>query len=200
MTPPKVAPLGPRTLTGRFVALEPIEGHHHAALKAAASDPELFRYMAAAGDAHDFPRWIAHVDADSEKGTQLAYAIRRLVDGAIVGSSSYLDIQEADARVEIGSTWYTAEMQGTAVNPEAKLLLLENAFRAGYNCVYLKTDSKNARSRAAILKLGAKQDGILRGQMWNERGYFRDTVFFSILAAEWPGVKQGLEARLAGFA
>ena len=200
MTPPKVAPLGPRKLTGRFVALEPIAEHHHAALKAASSDAELFRYMAAAGNARDFARWIGHVDAASQKGAQLAYAIRRLADGAIVGSSSYLDIQEADARVEIGSTWYTAEVQGTAVNPEAKLLLLGNAFGAGYNCVYLKTDSRNARSRAAIAKLGATEDGILRGHMWNARGYFRDTVFFSILAAEWAGVKQGLEARLAAFA
>ncbi len=140
MTAPNVAPLGPRTLTGRFVALEPITEHHHAALKAAGSDPDLFRFVPPAGDASDFATWIGHVRRATEKGTRLAYAIRRLADGAIVGSSSYLDILEADARVEIGSTWYTAEVQGSAVNPEAKLLLLENAFNAGYNCVFLKTD------------------------------------------------------------
>ena len=196
---PAVAPLGPHTLTGRFVALEPVEERHHAALKTAGSDPELFRHVPPAGDASGFERWVGHVRDASQKGTRLAYAIRRLADGAIVGSSSYLDILEADARVEIGSTWYTAEVQGTAVNPEAKLLLLQNAFSAGYNCVFLKTDSRNARSRAAILKLGAKEDGILRGHMWNERGYFRDTVFFSILAAEWPQVKARLETRLAAF-
>jgi RimJ/RimL family protein N-acetyltransferase len=200
IAPPKVAPLGTGTLTGRFIALEPIEERHHAALKEAGGDPELFRFVPSIGDASDFERWISLVESATEKGTRIAYAVRRLADGAIVGSSSYLDILEADGRVEIGSTWYTTDVHGTAVNPEAKLLLLGNAFRAGYNCVFLKTDARNARSRAAILKLGAKQDGILRGHLWNDRGYFRDSVYFSILAAEWPNVKAGLEARLAAFA
>ena len=105
------------------------------------------------------------------------------------------------SRVEIGSTWYADEARGTAVNPEAKLLLLENAFAAGYHSVSLRTCSRNARSRAAILKLGAKQDGILRAAVWmppgpQREGYFRDSVFYSILADEWPGVRARLEARL----
>jgi len=195
---PKVAALGPKVLTGRFVALEPLAAEHHAALREAGSDTSLFRHIPAGGNASNFDRWMMHVKRGVESGERLAYAVRRLADGALVGSTSYLDILPADARVEIGATWYVRDAQGTAVNPEAKLLLLRNAFGAGYNCVFLKTDSNNARSRAAILKLGAKQDGILRGHMWMEdQRYYRDTAFFSILASEWPEVEAGLERRLA---
>jgi RimJ/RimL family protein N-acetyltransferase len=195
MTP--VASLGPRTLTGRFVALEPIEKRHYDELRSASEDPNLFRHIPAGGNASNFDRWIRHVRAATDSGERLAFAVRRQSDNALVGSTSYLEILPKDARVEIGATWYVQTAQGTAVNPEAKLLLLKNAFDAGYNCVFLKTDSKNARSRAAIAKLGAKFDGILRGHMWMEdQGYFRDTAFFSILASEWPEVHSGLEARL----
>ena len=91
-----------------------------------------------------------------------------------------------------------AQAQGTRVNPEAKLLLMLNAFEtSGYHRVELKTDSKNTRSRAAILRLGAKEEGILRGHMWMPAGYWRDTVYYSVLAEEWPAVKAGLEARIA---
>jgi RimJ/RimL family protein N-acetyltransferase len=197
----RVRPLGPGILTGRFVALEPVEPRHHAALRLGASDASLFRHIPAGGNASNFERWIDHVARATDSGERLAFAVRRLSDGAIVGSTSYLDILPHDARVEIGATWYVRAAQGSAVNPEAKLLLLGNAFDAGYNCVFLKTDSNNARSRAAILKLGARQDGILRGHMWMEdQRYFRDTVFFSILRSEWPGVRAGLEQRLAQFA
>jgi RimJ/RimL family protein N-acetyltransferase len=113
-------------------------------------------------------------------------------------------MQERDGLVEIGSTWYAQDARGTAINPETKLLLLANAFDAGYHCVVLRTCSRNARSRAAILKLGAKQDGILRAAVWmppspSREGHFRDSVFYSILADEWPGVRAGLEARLAAI-
>lgn len=196
----QVEELGPRTLTGHFTALEPLEERHLLALRQASGDPELFRHVPAAGNASNFDVWIDHVRAGTSRGERITYAVRRLGDGAIVGSTSYLDIQPKDARIEIGATWYVPAAQGGPVNPEAKLLLLQNAFGAGYNCVFLKTNSRNARSRAAILKLGAKQDGILRGHLWREEaGYFRDTVYFSILAEEWPGVRAGLEARLAAF-
>jgi RimJ/RimL family protein N-acetyltransferase len=195
----QVAELGPRALTGRTIALEPLEERHHHDLRAAGADPDLFRHIPPVGDASNFDTWARHAHASVQKGERLVYAVRRLADGAIVGSTSYLDILPRDARVEIGATWYVPAAQATSVNPEAKLLLLKNAFEAGYNCVFLKTDSKNARSRAAILKLGAKQDGILRGHMWMPQGYFRDTVFFSILAGEWPSVKAGLEKRLAAL-
>jgi RimJ/RimL family protein N-acetyltransferase len=198
MTP--VAELGPRTLTGGFVALEPVEERHHAELRRAGSDADLFKHIPLLGDASQFEQWVNQMRSGIEKGHRIAYAVRRLSDGALVGSTSYLDILPKDARVEIGATWYVREAQGTAINSDAKLLLLQNAFDAGYNCVFLKTDSKNARSRAAIAKLGAKFDGILRGHMWMEKQrYFRDTAFFSILATEWPGVRAGLEKWLAAF-
>jgi RimJ/RimL family protein N-acetyltransferase len=116
-----------------------------------------------------------------------------------VGSTSYLAIAPEHAKVEIGATWYEPAAQGTAVNPEAKYLLLANAFAANYNRVELKTDARNARSRAAMRKMGATEEGTLRGHMWMPQGYFRDSVYFSILASEWPQVKAGLETRLAAF-
>ena len=194
-----VKPLGSKDLTGRFVRLEPLEERHHAELIAAAADPSIWTYMPldmSNGFAAHLPWFVQEM----AKGTQMTFAVRRLSDSAIVGSTSYLAITPHDAKVEIGATWYVAGAQATAVNPEAKYLLLENAFAAGYNRVELKTDSKNARSRAALKKLGATEEGILRAHMWMPQGYFRDTVYFSILVAEWPRVKVALERRLAAFA
>jgi N-acetyltransferase len=193
-----VTSLGPRILRGRFVALEPLEDRHHADLIRAAADPDLWRYIpidANKGFANRLP-WLVE---EMAKGRQIVFVVRRLADQAVVGSTSYLAIAPADARVEIGFTWYVAGAQGGAVNPEAKYLLLSNAFAAGYNRVEFKTDAKNLRSRAALRKLGAKEEGILRGHMWMPQGYFRDSAYFSILAAEWPEVKAGLETRLAAF-
>jgi RimJ/RimL family protein N-acetyltransferase len=116
-----------------------------------------------------------------------------------VGSTSYLAIQPMDARVEIGFTWYVPDAQGGPINPECKYLLLQNAFAAHYNRVEFKTDAKNTRSQAALKKLGAKEEGTLRGHMWMPQGYFRDSVYFSVLAAEWPDVKAALERRLSAF-
>jgi RimJ/RimL family protein N-acetyltransferase len=197
MAGPGVASLGPRVLCGRTIVLEPFQPEHLAALRAAA-DAKTFQHF----PTPDFDSWHAKVQQDAPGGTRLCFTVRRRSDGAVLGSTSYFDMSETDGRVEIGSTWYAAGARGTAANPEAKLLLLGNAFEAGYNCVVLRTDSRNARSRAAILKLGAREDGILRGAVWmppsaNREGYFRDSVFFSILADEWPDVKAGLEQRLA---
>jgi N-acetyltransferase len=194
-----VTSLGPKTLRGRFVALEPLEERHHADLIRAAEDPDLWRYIpidASQGWASRLP-WLVEENA---AGRYITFVVRRLADNAIVGSTSYLAITPADAKVEIGFTWYVAGAQGGAVNPEAKYLLLANAFAANYNRVEFKTDAKNLRSRAALRKLGAKEEGILRGHMWMPQGYFRDSAYFSVLAAEWPEVKAQLEARLAAFA
>ena len=193
-----VSPLGPKTLTGRFVALEPLRESHHADLIAAAADPEIWTYFpldVRKGYAARLPLFVQEM----AKGTQMTFAVRRLSDGAIVGATSYLAIAPGDARVEIGATWYVAGARGTTVNPEAKYLLLENAFAAGYNRVEFKTDAKNAGSRAALKKLGAIEEGVLRGHMWMPQGYFRDSVYFSILAAEWPRLKTKLEQRIAAF-
>jgi N-acetyltransferase len=195
-----VGSLGPRVLTGRFVALEPVTEKHREGLRVAAEDAAIFRYMPLSASGERFGPWWADLNRDIAKGARMVFAVRRLADDTIVGSTSYGNITPDQARVEIGWTWYARAAQATAINPEAKWLLFTNAFeRAGYHRVELKTDSKNARSRAAILKLGAKEEGTLRGHMWMPAGYWRDTIYYSVLADEWPGVKARLETRLAGF-
>jgi RimJ/RimL family protein N-acetyltransferase len=198
MTP--VISLGPRTLTGKFVSLEPLEERHHAALlDAAASDANIWRYIPV-DQQKGYAARLPATKIENAKGTMITFVARRLSDDAIVGSSSYLNIAPGDARVEIGFTWYRPDAQGGAVNPECKYLLLQNAFAAHYNRVEFKTDAKNAQSRAALKKLGATEEGVLRGHMWMPQGYFRDSVYFSVLAGEWPDVKARLDARLAAFA
>lgn len=194
----KVESLSRETLDGRFIALEPLGAENRDALAAAGGDDALFTYMPF--DPKDgFAARLAWAEDQNRTGAMLTFVVRRKADGAVVGSSSYLNIAPADAKVEIGWTWYVAQAQASAVNPEAKYLLLRNAFTKGFNRVEFKTDSKNARSRAALTKLGAKEEGTLRGHMWMPQGYFRDSVYFSILASEWPAVKAQLEARLAAF-
>ncbi|MEI9888715.1 MAG: GNAT family protein [Rhizomicrobium sp.] len=194
----KVEPLGGGTLTGRFVALEPLETRHHAGLIAAAQDASLFAYMPF-DTSQGFAARLGWFEDEQASGRMIVYVVRRLGDGAIVGATAYLNIAPGDAKVEIGSTWYTRAAQASAVNPEAKYLLLANAFGKNWNRVEFKTDAKNARSRAALKKLGAKEEGILRGHMWMPQGYYRDSVYFSILASEWDGVKAGLETRLKAY-
>jgi len=194
----QVEPLGGHTLTGRFIALEPLEQGHLPALIAAGRDPSIWTYMP-----HDVSDGVGPmlrgILSENIEGRMISFAVRRLSDGALVGSTSYMNIVPEHARVEIGATWYSPDAQATAVNPEAKYLLFCHAFGAHYNRVELKTDSKNARSRAAMVKMGAKEEGTLRSHMWVPQGYFRDTVYFSIIASEWPPVKDKFEARLAAF-
>jgi len=194
----KVEPLGGRTLKGRFIALEPMDKEHFAGLVAAGRDPSIWTYMPhdVSAGAGAFLTWLA---AENSQGRMITYAVRRLADNALVGSSSYLAIAPEHAKVEIGATWYEPAAQATAVNPEAKYLLLGNAFAANFNRVELKTDAKNARSRAAMTKMEAKEEGTLRGHMWMPQGYFRDSVYFSVLASEWPAGRAKLETRLATF-
>ncbi len=118
-------------------------------------------------------------------------------DSVCIGQTCYLAIAPEHARVEIGGTWYAPAAQGSRVNPACKLLMLGHAFACGAERVELKTDALNARSRAAMLKMGAQFEGVHRHHMRRPDGTWRDTAWFSVLRAEWPGVKAGLEARLA---
>lgn len=118
--------------------------------------------------------------------------------GRAVGTTSYLDVSLADARMEIGFTAYSPSVWGTEVNPECKLLLMGWAFDHGFGRVQLKTDIRNRRSQAAIAKLGAAYEGVLRRYQRRSDGTVRDTVMFSVTAEEWPGVRERLRARLAG--
>jgi RimJ/RimL family protein N-acetyltransferase len=193
-----VTPLGGDILIGCFIALEPLGPANRDSLLAA-FEAGVFTHMP-----YDVSKGYAPVlewhESENTAGRYISYVVRRLSDGAVMGSTSYLNIAPEHAKVEVGSTWYRKEAQGGFVNPEAKYLLLKNAFDKGWNRVEFKTDSRNAQSRAALTKLGAKEEGILRGHMWVHQGYFRDSVYFSVIASEWPTVRAGLEKRLAAFA
>jgi RimJ/RimL family protein N-acetyltransferase len=187
-----------QNLTGRFVRLEPLAEGHREGLRAA-NDPAIWTHLSMRGYGPDFDIYFDTARQMHESGAHIVFCVRRLADNRLVGTTRFAEIVPAHKRVEIGYTWYTPAAQASAVNPECKLLLLTHAFDAGANRVELRTDSRNARSRAAIAKLGAKQDGILRAHMVLHDGYIRDSVFFSIIRSEWPDVRAGLEARLADF-
>lgn len=187
-----------KTLQNAFVRLEPHAEAHRAGLREAArGDTDLFAYMPADISGTAFDRWFDWTTSVSDGRNELAFTVRRLSDDAIVGSTRYLNIELAHKRVEIGHTWYRRDAWGGAVNPSCKFLLFAFGFDdLGLNRVELKCDSRNARSRAAILKLGATEEGTLRQHMVMSDGYVRDTVYFSVLKDEWPTVRSGLERRL----
>ena len=142
--------------------------------------------------------WIENIRERTVKGTMIAFAVTSPGDEAFLGVTSWLDPHEVNKSVEIGMTCYAPEAQGTAVNPAAKRLLMAHCFEAwGARRVQYQVDSRNMRSRTAVLKLGAKQEGILRNHRTLLDGFVRDTVFFSIIECEWPQVKARLDARLA---
>ena len=186
-------------LTGCFVQLEPLDERHRDGLRAAADDERIWAHTLIDARGPGFDRWFDDARARLAAAQQLPFAVRRLADQALIGSTSYLDPAPQHRRVEIGSTWYVPAAWGTVVNPECKLLLLTHAFETlGMNRVQLCTDLRNTRSQAAIAKLGAVQEGVLRNHMITQGGRIRDTVVFSIVVSEWPQVKEALTARVAG--
>jgi RimJ/RimL family protein N-acetyltransferase len=185
-------------LKGRWVQLEPLSDQHRDALRTAADDERIWGHTLMVARGPEFDRWFDYVLALASAGRQFPFAVRRLADQAIVGSTSYLDPMPEHRRVEIGSTWYIPDVWGTQVNPECKLLLLAHAFDVlGMNRVSLCTDVRNTRSQAAIEKLGAVREGILRSHMVTQGGRIRDSVLYSIVLEDWPEVKARLTARLA---
>ncbi|MDB5321735.1 MAG: hypothetical protein JWN40_3366 [Phycisphaerales bacterium] len=188
----------PVLLSGRCVQLEPLDQRHREALRAAADDERIWQHTLVVARGEGFEAWFDDVLAKRDAGWQIPFAVRRLATDQLVGSTSYLDINPKHRRIEIGSTWYNPEVWGTAVNPECKLLLLTHAFQnLGMNRVAFVTDSRNQRSLAAIASLGAIREGICRAHMISQGGRVRDSVLFSIIAAEWPKVEEHLNARLA---
>ena len=184
-------------LDGRFVRLEPIEERHRELVRPAAQHPEIFTVTTSAyGALFDpyFDNALQRSDGDKE----LAFAVFHKEQQRHVGMTRYLCIEAQHRKLEIGSTWYEPSVWAGKVNPECKLLLMRHAFEGlKFNRVELKTDARNVRSRAAILKLGAKQEGIFRKHMVLADGFVRDSVWFSVLDDEWPAVKAGLEKRLS---
>lgn len=182
---------------GRFVRLEPLQEHHRELVRPAAQHPEIFEITTSALGAL-FDPYIDNALRRTASGQELAFVVLHKAHGRPVGMTRYLNIEEAHKRLEIGSTWYEPSVWAGVVNPECKLLLLQHAFEGlKFNRVEFKTDLRNARSQAAIRKLGAKQEGVLRKHMVVADGYVRDSVLFSIVSDEWPAARAGLEQRLA---
>ena len=181
--------------------LEPLAEGHREGLRLAADDDRTWEHMTALGRGPEFDRVFDDALAQHAAGKRVPFAVRRIASGELVGSTSYLDPVPLHRRVEIGWTWYRPNVWGGPVNPECKLLLLAHAFEAlGLNRVSFVTDLRNARSQAAIAKLGATREGVMRSHMVTRGGRVRDSVLFAVTAADWPAVKHGLTARLAAFA
>lgn len=191
-------PLSPVTLEGAHVRLVPLAIEHAPALLPVALHEELWRWtISRVESAADLDRYIAAALRERELGTALPFATIHRANGQPVGSTRFGNYDADNRRVEIGWTWIAPEFQRTSVNTEAKLLMLRHAFEE-LECirVELKTDALNEKSRAAIERLGAVQEGLFRKHMVTSSGRLRDTVYYSILAEEWPGVRLRLERRL----
>lgn len=192
--------LEPSTLRGDHVVLEPLGHQHHDGLVAAVRDGELWTLWYTQIPAPEaMAAEIGRRLDEQGRGTMLPFATRHAPTGQVLGMTTFCNADAANRRVEIGATWLARSAQGTPVNTEAKLLMLHQAFEV-WNCiaVQFQTHWMNHRSRAAISRLGAKQDGVLRSHKIMPDGTLRDTVVFSITAAEWPAVHAHLRHRLAG--
>jgi N-acetyltransferase len=190
--------VAPVVLEGRHVRLEPLREDHLAGLATAGLDEELWRWIPApVRTVEEMAAYIATALREQAQGASLPFALVERKTGRPIGSTRYGNIDRTNHRVEIGWTWVTREWQRTAINTEAKYLLLKHAFETlGCIRVELKTDSLNERSRAAILRIGAREEGIFRNHMITASGRIRHTVYFSIVDSEWPSVKARLETRL----
>ena len=190
----------PVLLEGRHVRLEPLERHHLPGLVQAAHDPATFQYFLTPplGTEGEMTKWLEQILKNQVAGTDIGWATVRRSDNRVVGATTFLDIRRGNRGLEIGNTWIAPEAQRSAVNTEAKFLQLCHAFeRLGAWRVQLKTDERNTRSRAAIERIGARFEGVLRKYQARYDGYVRNTAMFSITDAEWPAAKAKLEAMLA---
>jgi RimJ/RimL family protein N-acetyltransferase len=190
--------INPVTLAGNVVRLEPLRLDHTAALTAVGLDAELWKWIPTpVVTADDMRAYVARALEEQERGVSLPFAIVDAVTNDVIGSTRFGNIERAHKRMEIGWTWYALSHQRTGANTEAKLMLLSHAFDTlGANRVELKTDALNEKSRAAIARIGATQEGIFRQHIIRASGRVRDTVYFSIVRAEWANVKARLQARL----
>ena len=190
----------PRVLENRWVRLEPFAPELKEAVRDALNvDEAAWSIMVSTAYGEHFDPWWDGFIARFEAGRDTPYAVRRLEDGRIVGTSSLHDLFPQHRRVELGSTFFHPDARGGAVNPASKRLLLQHAFDSGIVRVEIITDGINARSQAAIAKLGAVREGVLRRHKITHTGRVRDTVMFAITDQDWPDVRARLDARLAEF-
>ena len=188
------------TLQGKHVSLEPLSLEHVTGLQDAARDGELWNlWFTSVPHPESTSQYVEQALVLREQGKAMPFAVRD-ADGVVIGSTRYGNIEADHMRLEIGWTWYAERVQRTALNTEAKLLLLGNAFETlGAIAVEFRTNWFNHRSRNAIERLGAKQDGVLRNHMLMPDGTRRDTVVFSILDSEWSAVKKNLQYQLQRY-
>ena len=188
----------PATLEGHGVCLEPLSKEHEKDLAEAANDGKLWElWYTSVPEPEKTGAYIDAALAGQAAGDMLPWVVREAKNGAVIGSTRYHDIIPAADRVEIGYTWYAARWQRSHVNTACKLLLFEFAFdKVKCKVVGLRTDNFNFRSQRAIEALGAKKDGVIRHHWPRRDGTVRDSVLYSVLAAEWPDVKRHLQSRL----
>lgn len=188
------------TLEGRVVRLEPLRIEHAAIFRELVGDSaeEVFRWFPLAmSTPEDFRNYVGRALDEQRRGVCVGFATVERESGKVIGNTRFINIDAPNRKVEIGFTWIAPPWQRTAVNTEAKYLMLRHAFET-WNClrVELKTDALNQKSRQAILRIGAKEEGTLRKHMLAWNGRQRDSVYFSIVDTEWPAVKAKLEERL----
>jgi N-acetyltransferase len=198
MTKPAIDPR-PVTLSGRFVRLEPMRDVHLERLVEIGVGHDIFRWFPFAVETREeMASCVAMALAGVRAGLAVPFVTILQATGDVVGSTSFLNIDRANRRLEIGATWLGVPWQRSACNTEAKYLQLRHCFEElGCARVEFKTDALNARSRAALLRIGAIEEGTLRSHMVCPGGRLRDSVYFSVIDSEWSSVKRGLEARLA---
>jgi RimJ/RimL family protein N-acetyltransferase len=184
----------PVTLSARGITLLPLVLEHEAGLRLAAADGELWNIrVTSVPEPENTRKYIEDALAMREAGNRFAFAVTETATGKVLGCSSYHDIVPAVKRVEIGWTWYAKSSQRSHVNTTAKLLLLTHAFETlGCHVVGWRTDNFNFASQAAIERLGARRDGVIRGHALRRDGTIRDTVMYSLRSGEWPEVKAQL--------
>lgn len=190
----------PPVLRGRHVTLRPLVATDVGALTEAAADGDLTElFFANVSQLADPPAFVVAALKERDHGRAMPFAVET-PDGRLVGMTRYMRMNAAHRRLEIGGTFYARTVQRSGVNTEAKLLLLTHAFDVmGCNVVQIRTDWFNRRSQAAIERLGAKRDGVLRNHQVMRDGRLRDLVVYSIIAGEWPGVRQNLHHLLARY-
>jgi len=191
-------PFTATVLEGETVRLEPLHARHFDDLFAVGIDADLWQIsLTPMRTPQELLAYLNEALQEAENRASVPFAIIHRESGKAIGSSRFANISPQHRRLEIGWTWIAKEWQRTPVNTEAKYLMLRHAFeQLSFYRVELKTDALNERSRKAILRIGAKEEGTLRGHMVTSGGRIRDTVYYSILAPEWPAVKAGLEQKM----
>ena len=188
----------PVVLTGRFIRLEPLTLAHHDGMCEVGLDEDLWRWIPTqVHSREDMLKYIQTALQWQSDGSALPFANIDLASNRLAGCTRYMNIDKVNHHVEIGATWVARPWQRTAVNTEAKYLMMRHAFETlGCLRVELKTDELNARSRAAILRLGAKEEGVFRNHVICDTGRIRNSAWYSVIDSEWPAVKASLEEKL----